>query len=428
MKGARARVQERPLGQLALLAAAGAHTVRPRRLLTSLVPTLPRPVWLLQAGGLVNALGSGLVFPFVLVYLHDVRGLTLATAGAVAGTFGFAGIVATPAAGVLVDRFGAQRVLRVSLVLLAAGYGLFPLIRTPWQAFAFMALAGLGNAGFWPSQSALAMGLTPAAARHHSSAVARAVYNLGVGAGAALGGVVLGTGTPRAFAVLFVLDAATFLFFAALTFFLPGAAAAGHAAGGYRAVARNRVFLALLALNVVFVTAAYAPFEAGLPLFARDHLHLTPQAIGVVFLANMLGVAVLQLPVAKLLEGRRRMAALAAMTAACAAAFLLVAVGGTFPPVLIAAAVLFAAGECVLGPVVGPLVVGLAPEELRGRYLALLTSSYAIGFAVGPPLAAVVLAWSPTALWPLAGAVLLAAGVAGLVLERALPPAERRTP
>src|SRR5207249_9340829 len=47
-----------------------------------------------------------------------------------------------------------------------------------------------------------------------------------------------------------------------------------------------------------------------------------------------------------------------------------------------------------------------------------LDLSYAVGFAVGPPAATLVLGASPGALWPLAGAVVLAAGAAGLALER----------
>src|SRR3954453_19466524 len=130
-----------------------------RRAPGALVPPLPRSVWILQAGGFTNALGSGLVFPFVLIYLHPVRGFGRGMAGLVAGTFGFVGIGVTPVAGSLVDRFGAQIVLRASLGILALGYGLFPLVRAPWQAFLFMGVAGIGNGGFLARQSGLVDGV-----------------------------------------------------------------------------------------------------------------------------------------------------------------------------------------------------------------------------------------------------------------------------
>src|SRR2546423_10419753 len=49
--------------------------------LRGLDPHLPRMVWLVQAGGVVNSLGNGIVFPFAVIYLHNVRGISFAEAG-----------------------------------------------------------------------------------------------------------------------------------------------------------------------------------------------------------------------------------------------------------------------------------------------------------------------------------------------------------
>jgi hypothetical protein len=49
--------------------------------LRGLDPHLPRTVWLVQAGGVVNALGNLVVIPFVVIYLHNVRGISFAEAG-----------------------------------------------------------------------------------------------------------------------------------------------------------------------------------------------------------------------------------------------------------------------------------------------------------------------------------------------------------
>ena len=49
--------------------------------LRSLNPRLPLPVWLLQVGGLMNSFGNGLALPFLVIYLHNVRGFSLGTAG-----------------------------------------------------------------------------------------------------------------------------------------------------------------------------------------------------------------------------------------------------------------------------------------------------------------------------------------------------------
>ena len=44
------------------------------RWLRSLDPQLPREVWLLQLGGVMKSVGNGLVLPFLVIYLHDMRG------------------------------------------------------------------------------------------------------------------------------------------------------------------------------------------------------------------------------------------------------------------------------------------------------------------------------------------------------------------
>ncbi|MBW3593211.1 MAG: MFS transporter, partial [Actinobacteria bacterium] len=130
-----------------------------RAYVRSLAPSLPRSVWTLEAGGLVNAFGNGVTFPFLVIYLHNVRGFSLTTAGLVLAAGSAIGLVAGPVAGPLVDRIGGRATLAASLVLMAIGYAAFPLVREPWHAFAASVVAGVGNGGFWPSQSTLLAGL-----------------------------------------------------------------------------------------------------------------------------------------------------------------------------------------------------------------------------------------------------------------------------
>ena len=66
--------------------------------LRSLDPRLPRPVWILSFGGLANAVGNGLAFPFLVIYLHNVRGFSLGLAGLVLATTGAVSLLAGPAA------------------------------------------------------------------------------------------------------------------------------------------------------------------------------------------------------------------------------------------------------------------------------------------------------------------------------------------
>jgi MFS family permease len=97
------------------------------RAIAGLVPRLPRLAWLVLGGDALSAAGSGLTLPFLLVYLHQARGIT--------------------------DRFGARQALIGGLVA-AAGPSAIAYAQSPWQAFAAAALIGFGAGVIWPSQDA----------------------------------------------------------------------------------------------------------------------------------------------------------------------------------------------------------------------------------------------------------------------------------
>jgi predicted MFS family arabinose efflux permease len=404
--------------------------------LRSLDPDLPGSIWTLELGTFVNFFGSGIAFPFLAIYLHNVRGFGLGTAGLVLATNGLLAVAAGPTVGPLIDRVGGRLTLGAALVVSALGWGLMPLVRQPWHAFVLAAVAGGGTGVFWPSVSVLLVGLTPAAKRHTAFAVQRVAINLGIGLGGLAGGLIATSSDPGSFTVLFLVDGATFL---AMIFVLPLVPEpeveldSEPAAGGYRRVVRDRVFVTLLGLNVLFIAAGYAVFEL-LPVFAKNHNGVSERWIGVIFFFNTMALVVAQLPVARLVEGRRRLKMLAVMPAAFTVCWLVVLAGGAWADgtaaalVFVLAAIGFGLASCFHGPTQAALVADLAPARLRGRYMALSSMSWEVGFVVGPAVGGFVLAAEPLALWPLAAAVLAASIGLVLRIERRLPPALRVTP
>jgi MFS family permease len=402
----------------------------------SLNPQLPRSVQTLQAGGLANSFGNGLAIPFLFIYLHNIRGIDLATAGLIVGTNGAVGLVAGPVIGSLIDRVGGKATLRLSLLFMTVGYGAYPFVHEAWHGFLVSAVAGIGNGGFWPSQSSLIAGLTPVDRRHTAFAMQRVMMNLGIGLGGLSGGLIATTDRPGTFTVLFLLDAATFLVFIGALAFVPQPERVLREpgrSGSYLDVLRNRVFIAVLALNVVFIAAAMAQFET-FPVYAKNEAGLSEKGIGVIWFANTVVIVLAQLPIARALEGRRRMPTLALLGVVWASALALIPLAATsfdgsatFALFLVAFAV-FAVGECLHGTVQAPLVADLADHRLIGRYMALSAFSWSVGFTIGPMIGGFVLEHAPHAWWLGAGAVCLLAGAASLALERALPRPVRRTP
>src|SRR4051812_7951706 len=247
------------------------------RWLRSLDPQLPRDVWLLQLGGVANSFGNGVVLPFLVIYLHDVRGFGLGVAGLVVSVSAAALLTAGLVAGQLVDRLGPRAVLGSGLVMQCLGIRLFPLVRHPWEAFLLIAIEGAGSAGFWPSQSTLIARLTPPARRHAAYAQQRVTMNLGIGLGGLAGGLIASVAHPTSFTVLFLVDAATFLAYVGVLAFIHDPGVGGEeqsaAPASSPAVLRARLFLRLWSLNFLFVAGGFSLFTL-IPPFARDQAQL----------------------------------------------------------------------------------------------------------------------------------------------------------
>jgi MFS family permease len=80
--------------------------------------------------------------------------------------------------------------------------------------------------------------------------------------------------------------------------------------------------------------------------------------------------------------------------------------------------VIITIGEMFVSPIGQAIVARLAPEEMRGRYMAVFGFSWVLPFAIGPFLAGLILDnLNPNVLWYSAGILGLAAAAAYYTLE-----------
>ena len=404
-----------------------------RGYLSSLNPRLPRAVQLLQAGGLMNAFGNGLVVPFLLIYLHNERGIGLGVAGLVLATNAGVSLIAGPIGGALVDRVGAKAMLTAALGFMTLGFGAYAFVESPLHGFLASAVTGIGNGLFWPAQSTLLASLTTREQRSVTFGMQRVVMNLGIGLGGVAGGFI----ATESFRALFLIDALTFVAYAAvLAAFVHEPVhreVRAERVGSYKTVFRHKVFMALMVVNSLYIGAGIAQLEI-LPAFAKNEAGVTERGIGWLFFLNTIVIVLLQLPTTRLVEGKRRIPFLAVIGVVSAAAWLLVPVSGLWLSgaaafALLALAVgIFALGECLHGAIQPTLVVDLADPRLLGRYMAISALSWQVGFTIGPAAGGALLAASPTGLWIAMAAVCVAGGFASLTLERGLPEGLRRVP
>ena len=384
---------------------------------------LSRELWVVEAGVFLNMLGYGAVFPFEIIYLHEARGFSLGVAGLVVGLVSGVAIFVAPIAGAVIDRVGARTTAVGAGLALAGGYGSLAFVTTPPMAFAAAALAGVGNGGLGPSQSALMAALAPRELRQRASAVSRVAVNVGIGLGAAIGGVVAGFGL-NGFILLFLANAVTYLvYLAILVVAVRDEVRPAPIAGGYRQVLRDRALMRFSLINVVMIAVGWGVLSWIVPPYARE-IGIGPSLIGLLLLANAATVVFAQLPIVKAAEGRSRVGALSLGAGIWVVACLLAVLAQATSPelafvCLVAAAVAFGVGECLHATAFMPLIADLAPLALRGRYMATAGLSWWLGLTLAPTLGGQLLAISPSL--ALIGGAALAASV--IVLLRAFEPA-----
>lgn len=384
-------------------------------------PSMPRTVWVIQLGNVVNFFGFGLILPFEIIYLHDHRGFSLPVAGLIISTSMAVNAAVAAPAGALVDHVGGKRLLFVGMSVCALGSGSLAFVTHPWQGFVSSAVLGIGMGLNGPSASVLMSALTTREERVAAFTVARVSINLGIGAGGVVAGFIVASGSLRSFQTLYLLNALTFLGYLAFLAFVPNArpVVAEHrehgTKRGYRAVAADRAFISIMTANLVFVMVGYTLFGYIMPPFAHHHAHLGSQAIGLVFAVNTVFIIIVQIPIAGAARGRSRVALAGGMALAWAVACIATLGAGALPSPTSAAIVfavggiVFGIGECLHAVVIGPLVSELAPPHLTGRYMAIMGLTFSLGLGLGPAAGATLLGASPHLPWLVGAAAMLLA-------------------
>jgi MFS family permease len=403
---------------------------RASRLVAGWRTGLSRPVLILQAGDALNYFGYGLVLPFEIIYLHQIRGFSASTAGLVlAATMGTSAIV-TPPTGALLDRYSAKAFVVAGSLASALGYAGFAFVDRPWQGFACSIVAGAGLGAAGTANRTLVVRLIRPDQRAAAFALNRVAGNFGIGAGATVAGFIVAAAQQLStFQLLYVFDAVTS---AGLALIVLAAVPSPRAeiitatdanGAGFRAVARDRIFLTVIAANIVLVVVGHTFFSNILPPFAKAHTPVGPAEIGIIVLVNTSFIVIAQIPAVRAVARMRRTHAFAATGVLFAAALLAVLPATLIhsepaaTSLLAGVAIVFACGEIAHTLVLGPLVADMAPAHLLGRYLSLYSLTFTGSLALGPAIGGVLLQTNPDAIWwggalaaLLAGAVLLGLG------------------
>ena len=380
---------------------------------------LPREVWLLFATNLINRAGM-MVLPFLILYLTRSLGFSVARAGFIFALYGATAIVFGPISGRLSDRFGAIRIMRVSLLSSGAVLFLFPLATSFGAVVAFTVVWSACAELFRPASLAAITHAVPPEQRKPAFAVTRLAINLGMSIGPALGGFLAAV----SFRSMFFVDAATTVVAGtvlSLTTWRSPVAEVHDNNDTTRSATRTMLgdsrFVAFLAA-VILVGVVFFQHEASLPLYLVEQLRLSPAFYGTLFTINTLLIVAFEVP---LNNATARWPNVRALVIGC----LLFAVGfGSLaaivsPQGVIATVVIWTFGEMLLFPAMVAHLGEIAPGNRRGAYMGAYSMALSVALTVGPWLGTQLLsALGAVGLWT---AMFGLGGLAALLMVYAAP-------
>jgi MFS family permease len=361
---------------------------------------LPREGRMLLSIVVVQFLGTGLVLPFLVVYLHEIRGFSLDDVGLLIGLGPLMGFVAVGPGGAVIDRYGARVVMLFTMSLeVVADVGLTFASALPIAALA-VGLQGIAFGIEWPAAQSLIATIVPSELRQRYFGVNFTLLNLGIGLGGIVGGLVVNVAHPVTFQAIYVADA---LSFAPAIYLL--SVPLRHLAGRpvhddepppaetYLQVVRRPGVRLVMLLSFVSSYVGYSQLNAGTQAFAREVGRISTRGLGFAYACNTLVIVLLQLVVLRRIEGRRRTRVIMVMSMIWSVAWLLLGTSGLVPgtlgaTLLVAACTsVFALGETLMQPTIPALVNDLAPDHLRGRYNAVSTAAFSLASIVAPVIA-----------------------------------------
>ncbi len=384
----------------------------------------PSQYWVLVLGTFIDVLGGAVLFPFFSLYITRKFGVGMTEVGLVFGIFSIASVVGSMIGGAMTDRFGRKGMVLFGLIASALTSLLLGLVNEIEYFYVVTGFVGLfANAG-GPARQAMVVDLLPEAQRAQGFGIIRVVMNLGVTIGPLVGGLLIN----QSFLLIFICDAVSSIITAVVVYFALHESRPETSSdqpeqsifqtfAGYLDVLRDGTFTWFL-MAMSLMTLVYVQMNSTLAVFLRDNHNVSEQSFSYILSLNAGMVVLFQFPIMRWIGRFRSLMVIVVGTLLYAVGFSMYGFVNSYLLFLLAM-VIITIGEMFVSPVSQAVIAQLAPEEMRGRYMAVSGFSWVIPFALGPLLAGLIMDnGDPNWVWYAAGIVGLAAAGAFLLLEQ----------
>jgi MFS family permease len=346
----------------------------------------PKQFRLMFYGMLISTIGSSMIWPFLMIYVRQRVNLPLTQAASLMTINATAGIIAALIAGPITDRIGRKWVMVFSL----AGNGLVYFFMSNAHSYLnfaiLLALSGTFNPLYRVGADAMLADLIPPEKRPDAYALIRLSNNAGIAIGPMIGGFLSSVSYTITFFFAgtgMLIYSLLIAFFAVETLPQPLVEPGGtiKRMGGYLQVLRDTQFVSFAGVFILAQMCAVMIWIL-MPVYANGIYNVPESLYGFIPTTNALMVVFLQVFVTSITKRFRPLLVMMVGTLFYTLGVGSVSFGYSFIGFWISI-VIMTIGELILMPTASTYVAGLAPPDMRGRYMSIagLTWSAAAGIA-----------------------------------------------
>ena len=370
----------------------------------------------------MDRLGSYLLYPFFGFYIRARFDVDYAGVGLLFTMLALGGIIGGIAGGAIADKLGRRVALLSGLIGSAITTLCMGFVNTLPLFYIFAFLNGvLGDLGH-PGRQAMVTDLLTPKQRSEGFSIMRIAANLAATIGPALGGWI--SATTNNYLILFIADVVSSFITGVIVFLVipeskpkdkPSEGVEnqkkkfGSTILGYFQVLKDWQFMLFILIGVLS-TWVYMMFNTTLPVFLLDEHGFSEAAFGLLLSFNALTVVLCQFWISRLLSKYPPMLFMAAGVLLYGLGFALFGfVSSQF--LFFMAILIITIGEMISAPFIMAAAGRFAPDDMRGRYMAISGWRRIIPRLFGIILAGFIMDSSsnPSILWFIIGIVALGA-------------------
>lgn len=393
----------------------------------------PGTFWTLIGALFIDRLGGALIFPFLSLYLTKKFSIGMTEVGTLFAIISVSSFFGSLLGGALTDKFGRRKLMILGLIASATSTLIVGLTNDLRVIYLGAVLVGLLSDLGHPATQAMVADILPESKRLDGYGILRVVANLAVTIGPAIGGII----ATKSFVLLFIIDAIASSITALIVFFVlpetkPEPSATHKETSifatfkGYSVALKDGLFMAFLGVTAIS-TLVYMQMNTTLSVYLRDFHAVDTQHFGYIISLNAGMVVLLQFLITRRISGFQPMILMTIGTLFYAVGFAAYGFVGTYPLFLLAMAII-TIGEMIVSPTANALVAKLAPEDMRGRYMAVTGFSWIIPSAIGPLAAGLIMDnLNPNWVWYAGGILGLIAALGYFILSKASSDRLKRT-